>query len=150
MSHTPEPIPPQILVAAAALVGASLIGVAFSQVTGLAQQNAPAEEIVEQVSVRFADEADGGVGVYDHASGAIVKIFPPAAGGFVRTAMRAVAHDRKQRGVGPEAPFTLARTASGRLVLTDSITGVSIGLEAFGDANEHDFAQLLDTEDRPG
>ncbi len=144
MSHQPEPVPRALLVGAGALVVASLVGVGFARVTDIGVQRAPELRVVDKVTVVFRDEADGGVGVYDPESNEAVHIFGPGEGGFVRTAMRAVAHTRKVSGAGPEAPFELARTEEGRLLLTDTLTGRTVSLEAFGDANAGDFAQLLD------
>ena len=128
------------------MIGVSVIGVGVSQIADIGLQKEPERRVVESVRVVFSDEPDGGVGVYDFESGATIKIFAPETGGFVRTAMRAVAHTRKIEGAGPEAPFELARTEEGRLLLTDTLTGRTVSLEAFGDANEQDFAQLLPGE----
>lgn len=143
MSHQPERIPPPLLFGAAAMVVASVVGVGVSQVANIGAQETSAPYVVESVTVLFRDEPDGGVGVYDFESGDTIKIFAPETGGFVRTAMRAVARTRKIEGAGPEAPFELARTAEGRLLLTDTLTGAMVSLEAFGDENAHEFAQLL-------
>ncbi len=147
MPHQPERIPLPLLFGAAAMVSLSVVGVGVSQLTDIGRQLEPEQHIVASAKVVFADESDGGVGVYEFESGQTITIFPPETGGFVRTAMRAVAHERKVSGGSADAPFEIARTEKGRLLLTDTVTGKTIGLEAFGDINAGDFAQLLGNED---
>ena len=143
MSHEPERIPPLLLLGAGAMIAITTLGVGVSQLADRSAQEAPAPRIVERATLLFADEPDGGVGVYDYRTGTQIKSFAPETGSFVRTALRAAAHVRKVEGLGPEAPFELARTGEGRLLLTDTVTGRTVSLEAFGDANAKDFAQLL-------
>jgi len=113
------------------------------QVFEMAQQDARASQIVESVPLIFKDELDHGVGVYDYPDGNRIHVFGPETGGFVRTAMRAVAHKRKVAGIGPEAPFELARTTEDRLILKDTVTGQIVILNAFGKINADEFAQFL-------
>lgn len=144
MSHEPERIPPLLLIGLGALVATSVVGVAAARIADIGVQSAPAVRVVESITVLFKDEADGAVGVYSAENGERIHRFAPETGGFVRTAMRAVAHKRKVAGAaGAETPFVLARTQEGRLLLTDIATGETVSLEAFGDSNERDFAQLL-------
>ncbi|MEM8772451.1 MAG: photosynthetic complex assembly protein PuhC [Pseudomonadota bacterium] len=147
MSHEPDRIPPPLLFGVGALVAASLVIVAIARIGNIGVQQTPEAQIIESAMLLFKDEPDGGVGVYAHEDGAQVHTFPPETGGFVRTAMRAVAYKRKIAGAaGPEAPFQLARTEAGRILIIDTVTGETVGLEAFGDANESDFIQLLPSE----
>jgi len=146
--HQPERIPPLLLFGAGALMAASVIGVGVARIADIGRQDAPELSVVESVTVLFKDEIDGGVGVYGYPDGTQIHVFAPETGGFVRTAMRAVAHTRKLKGGGPnDAPFKLARTGEGRLLLTDTLTGKTISLEAFGDSNAEDFEQLLENSD---
>lgn len=149
-SHAPEPIPPILLVGAAAIIMITVLGTAFARFTEIGTQERAETAITQSVMLRFTDEADGGVSVYNHDSGALIWHYPPETGGFVRTAMRAVVHSRKVAGIGPEAPFQLARTEEGRLLLTDPVTDLTVGLEAFGADNVRDFAQILDNKDANG
>lgn len=143
MTHQVEVIPRKLLIAAGALMVGSVIGVAFARTSGIGLQQSPEPVVVESALVRFVDEADGGVGVYDYESGGLVHRFGREQGSFVRTTMRAVAQNRRLAGAGDELPFRLARTEEGRLLLTDDVTRLTISLEAFGDRNMQDFAQLL-------
>ncbi len=135
------------LIGAGALVATSLLLTGFVRLTDIGAQQEPDAVVIESRLLQFKDDADGGVSVYDFESGARIWVFEPETGGFVRTAMRALVHSRKLSGHGQEEPFELARTARGRLIMTDPTTQKKLALESFGGANENDFAQLLDHED---
>lgn len=143
MTHQVEVIPKKLLIAAGALMVGSILGVGFARTSGVGTQQSPEPVVTQSTLVRFVDEADGGVGVYDYNSGGLVHRFEREQGSFVRTTMRAVAQHRRLAGAGDELPFQLARTEEGRLLLTDGVTGLTISLESFGDENMRDFAQLL-------
>ena len=64
---------------------------------------------------------------------------------IMRGALRALARERKKRGLGPEQPFELIARKDGRLTLHDPATGVRIDLESFGPTNAGVFARLLRT-----
>jgi putative photosynthetic complex assembly protein len=146
MPQQPESLPRFLLVGAAALMASSIALAGLSRVTQSGALKAQDSQVVESALMVFKDEADGGVGVYAYESGAPIRIFERDTGGFVRTAIRAAAHERKITGGSAQAPFRLDRTANGRLILTDTITGRAVSLEAFGDANSEDFARLLTGE----
>ncbi|MEL7489170.1 MAG: photosynthetic complex assembly protein PuhC [Pseudomonadota bacterium] len=149
MAHDPEKIPRPLLFAVSALVIASVGFTGFATITGIGKQAAPTIDIVDSRQIQFRDQADGGVAVYDFVSGDRIWEYPPATGGFVRTAMRAVVHTRRVHGHGPETPFEIARTREGRLILKDATTDLTVGLEAFGAGNAAEFAQLLTAKALP-
>lgn len=142
--HEPERIPPLLLFGGGALMVMAILVTAFASLTNIGVQNSAALEVTESLAIQFKDDADGGISVYEYETGKRIWIYPPETGGFVRTAMRAVVHKRKVSGIGAEDPFLLMRTANGRLLIRDPQTNRSIGLEAFGDANANDFAQIID------
>jgi len=144
MSHNHDiEVPKPLLIGAASLILFAVGATGAARLAGLDASPAPRSEVVATMSLQFADEADGGVSVYDAGAGERIWLFEPETGGFVRVALRALAHDRLLNGGTPQDAFTLNRFANGRLVIEDPVTGKAIGLEAFGDANERDFAQLL-------
>ena len=144
MSHAHDLVVPRpMLLGAASLVLFALIVTGAARLTGAGVAEAPQAEVVQTLNLQFRDEPDGGVSVYDHDAGERIWLYEPETGGFVRVALRALAHDRLVKGGAPEEAFRLNRLANGRLVIEDPVTGRSIGLEAFGDDNEQDFAQLL-------
>lgn len=97
----------------------------------------------ERVSeVRFRDRADGSV-VVERVDGP-PAVLAPGEGGFLRMVLRSFANDRRSRGLGPDAPFRLARGSDDRLTLTDTATGRVVSLEGFGTDNRLAFAKLLE------
>lgn len=139
-------VPKPMLYGIAGLLMTITAFVGLARLTGLGVADLADEPTVDRMAVRFADEANGGVGAYDPESGAVLHIFEPGEGGFVRTSLRSLSHNRRLAGVGPMPPYELHRSATGNVVLFDPTTGKSLTLQAFGDANENDFAQLFDAQ----
>ena len=70
-------------------------------------------------SLRFTDRADGALVIDDAARGTTAAVLPHGVNnGFIRGVLRGIARDRKLRGVGPAAPFTLTLFADDALTLT--------------------------------
>jgi putative photosynthetic complex assembly protein len=65
--------------------------------------------------------------------------------GFLRGVLRGLARDRRQHGVGAEAPYLLSLHDDGRLLITDPSTGQRIDLASFGVDNAAVFTQWLPT-----
>lgn len=142
--HDHENLAPKpLLIAAAGLVLSVLALVTFSQITGIGKATPTPLAVTQSVSINFVDDADGGVGVLSAETGTRIYTYPPASGGFVRVALRALAVDRFRMGIGSEPPFTLAQTQEGVLVLSDPSTGKRVTLEAFGSGNAETFSALL-------
>lgn len=154
MSSTPRPadtLPRGTLVIAGALVVFALGATSIARITGTPPAASPvalraAGKIapVASRSLRFLDRADGAVLIQDAGTGGTASII--AAGektGFIRGVMRGLARDRRARGIGDAPPFTLTLWRDGELSLTDSATGRSIELTAFGSTNRAAFAALL-------
>lgn len=99
-------------------------------------------------SLKFYDEADGSVRVEDAASRAEVARFGVGHGGFVRSSLRSLVHERRIRGIGPATPFDLIEWSDGSLSLRDSTTGESVELASFGSDNRAVFAAMLQEETR--
>ncbi|MFL0355848.1 photosynthetic complex assembly protein PuhC [Erythrobacter sp. GH1-10] len=94
-------------------------------------------------SIQFYDEADGTVRVEDAASGEVIASFAPATGGFVRSSVRSLVHERRIRGIGRATPFELIAWDNGALSLRDTTTDKSIELASFGADNRAVFAAML-------
>ena len=92
----------------------------------------------------FFDEADGSVRVEDAASGIEVGRFGVGEGGFVRSTVRSLVHQRRIRGIGAEVPFELVEWDNGNLTLRDNTTGSTLELDHFGKDNRLVFAQMLE------
>ncbi len=140
------PVPRGPLLAAAALVIATLVGVATIRVTGVDVSTRSQAAVVAQRALHFEDQPDGSVRVLDARPGQapqLLQVIDPGAGGFLRGALRALVRQRRAAGLGAEAPFVLTARADGRLTLVDPATTERVDLESFGPTNAAVFAQLL-------
>jgi putative photosynthetic complex assembly protein len=137
----PDSFPRWFLYGAGGLILISLLSVALVRITGNGpdQRAAPA---AQERPLRFTDRPDGGIAVVDATTGALVADIHGEQG-FLRGALRALARERKSRGLGSEQPFQLIARTDGRLTLADPATGQRIDLESFGPANAGAFAALL-------
>jgi putative photosynthetic complex assembly protein len=147
-----EPFPRGALIAAAALVGFSLISTAAVRVFRL---NTPAPaSVIEPKPVLFADllfsdRADGAIVVQKSGDHRLVATLAPGTNGFVRGVMRGLARDRISRHIGEAPPFRLSQARDGRLSLLDTSTGRLIDLESFGGSNRAAFMDLLHSAEAP-
>lgn len=135
------PLPGGALVAIGIVLAVAVTAVSYARLTGLEIREPDARAVAVR-ELRFEDRPDGSVAVIDASSGAQVERLVGEQG-FVRGALRALARERRMRGLGPEQPFRLIARADGRLTLADPVTGQRIDLESFGPANAGVFAQLL-------
>jgi putative photosynthetic complex assembly protein len=133
--------PRAVLVAAACIVGLTLLAVSTLRLTGFDPAQAPAAVVVERRLV-FADASDGAVQVKDAVSGEAVARMAGEQG-FLRGVLRGLARERKRNELGSEQPFELIGRADGRLTLRDPATGRLVDLESFGPTNAAVFARLL-------
>lgn len=99
---------------------------------------------VQSRRLRFFDRADGAVVIHDVTLGKTASVIEPGQEtGFIRGVMRGLARERRMHGIGDGPPFTLTLWQDGQLSLTDSATGRSIEMTAFGSSNRAAFAALL-------
>lgn len=138
-----RPFPRGALIAAAALVGLSLVAAATARLTGIGTTRMPPSVAAESRELRFVDRADGSVAVYELPDEQVVDVLAPGTNGFVRGALRGLARERKRQEIGVQPPFRLILWVDGRLSLEDPTTGRQIDLEAFGPTNREAFARLL-------
>jgi putative photosynthetic complex assembly protein len=138
-----DQVPPALITAAAALILATLVVVAWSRLTAPAPVAATSAGALKVRALFFEDRPDGSVAVLDARSGQLTRTLASGEDGFVRATLRTMAHERRRRGLGAETPFELAELDHGRVVLIDPATGRSVDLEAFGSTNFAAFARLL-------
>ncbi len=144
-----EPFPRGALIAAAALLGLSIVATAavrLVRITAPSPVAAPRAAPVASVDLAFADQTDGSVSVRDSHTGALVATLSPGTNGFVRGVLRGLAHDRMTRHIGAAPPFRLTELDRGRLFLRDTATGREIDLQSFGVDNRDAFKRFLHPE----
>lgn len=149
--HHGDMLPRGTLILAGAMVTFALGATIAVRATGMPAAASPvalrqAENIAPVASrnLRFVDRADGAVVIEDVDRGATASVIEPGQQtGFIRGVMRGLARERRMRGIGNGPPFRLTLWKDGELSLTDSATGRSIEMTAFGSANRASFAALL-------
>jgi putative photosynthetic complex assembly protein len=143
MTLSSNPVPRKPLLAVWALVAATLVFAATARLTGLGTATTPDLQTVSQRDLRFEDRSDGGIDILDARSRERIGDVDPGTNGFLRSAMRGLARERRRSGFDDTQPFRLLGRADGRLTLEDPATGRRIDLESFGSTNSAVFARLL-------
>lgn len=107
-------------------------------------------QIIKTRTLRFSDRPDGAVEIEDVGTGQTALLLERGSNsGFIRGVMRGLARERRMHGVGAEAPFALTLWSDRQLSLTDTATGRSIELNAFGSTNRATFVDLLTRPEVP-
>ena len=132
------------LAAATSLVVISLITVGIARLVGTETTDAPNAVVVASVDLHFEDRDDGSVVVIDADSDRVLDVLEPGTNGFIRGTLRSLARARRAVDAGSEQPFTLTQIDTGRLVLSDTVSGREIDLWAFGRTNAAAFTRYLD------
>jgi putative photosynthetic complex assembly protein len=139
----PGTIPRGALWGAAALIALTILAAGTGRLSGIGVAHVPVSQPVATVELRFEDQPDGSVAVYQLPQGETLAVLAPGTNGFIRGVMRGLARERRQHDVGAQPPFRLTRWEDGGLSLEDPTTGRRIELKAFGPTNADDFARLL-------
>lgn len=133
------------LAAGTALVAVSILSVAWFRLSGAGDAPAGTDEpVVAELRLNFEDRADGAVLVTDADTQAVIDTLAPGSNGFVRSTLRGLARARRAQNAGNDTPFALVRLASGRVLLSDPVTGREVDLYAFGHTNARALARFLD------
>lgn len=149
-SHA-DMLPRGTLIIAGALVAFAFTATAVVRIAGVPAAASPVAlrdanhvALVASRNLRFIDRADGAVVIQDTDKGDNASVIAPGQQtGFIRGVMRGLARERRSRGIGNQPPFNLSLWRDGELSLTDSATGRSIELTAFGSSNRASFLALL-------
>jgi putative photosynthetic complex assembly protein len=136
-----ETLPRGVLLSIGALIAITLTAVALVRWSGV-DIRLPDAEAAQTRALLFIDRPDGGIAVLDADSRREVATLH-GENGFVRGALRALARERRMRGLDGTQPFVLIGRVDGRLTLDDPATGQRIDLESFGPMHAGRFAQLL-------
>ncbi len=139
-------VPRGALLGMLGLALAALVGAGVSRTTGIGVTTNLTGSAVEVRDLRFIDQADGSIAVFNDALDQPATRIPAGAGGFIRGILRGMSRGRKLGAISSEAPYRLTRWDDGRMTVSDPATGHSIDLGAFGPDNYGIFRQLfLDT-----
>lgn len=149
--HKEQPIPRGALWFVAVLVtftmmsaGAVRLGYAPVASSPVAVRTAAKLTPTATRNLSFVDRADGGLTITDVGTGRIVKsIVPGEPSGFIRGMLRGMGRERRMNNVAKTVPYRLESWPNGQLSLTDTGTGRSIELTAFGPTNRTAMADLL-------
>ncbi|OYY89548.1 MAG: phosphonoacetaldehyde methylase [Sphingomonas sp. 28-66-16] len=144
-------VPRGALIMAGALVLMAVTATSIARIAEIPPSASPAlvraadnAQPLRSRELRFSDRADGAVVIEDVGTGKTALTLEPGSNsGFIRGVMRGLARERRMHGVGAEAPFTLTLWSDRQLSLTDTATGRSIELGAFGSTNRATFFDLL-------
>ncbi|HEX8417004.1 MAG TPA: photosynthetic complex assembly protein PuhC [Methylobacterium sp.] len=137
------PIPGRVLIGAGALIGFTMLAVAFGRTGGVGVTEMPPANPVQSVTLRVDDQADGSITVRDAANGALLATVEPGQDNFIRATLRGFGQSRLRAGLTREEPFRLTRYDDGSLELGDDVTGRKVNLGAFGPANAQAFTRIL-------
>ncbi len=145
------PFPRAMLVGAGVIVGGALLMATSVRLGILPISASPvairAEAKLQPTMTRdlaFADRADGAVVITDTRTGELAKLIArDSQSGFIRGTMRGMMRERRMHKFAENVAFRLAAWPDGSLSLTDTGTGRTIELGAFGATNRAAFAELL-------
>jgi putative photosynthetic complex assembly protein len=118
-----------------------LLVVGGLRLSGFNPSVAPGSVVAER-HLRFTGTPAGAVLVHDAGSGQQLAEMSGEQG-FLRGILRSLARERRAQGVGPTPPYRLSRHADGRLLITDTDTGLFLDLTSFGPDNAAVFARWL-------
>ena len=133
-----------LIVSVVALTTAVSLGFVERQAIPAEARAAAGTKPVSTRALAFFDESDGTVRVEDAETQAPIVSFGPGTGGFVRSSVRSLVHQRRIKGIGRETPFDLIEWDNGELTLLDSTTGGTVELASFGADNRKVFADMLE------
>ncbi len=149
--HHPSPanaqqqiLPPFAVFAAAALIMSSFAAAILGTLPGLHSVTPQTSSPVAVVRhLRFVDQPDGGIAIYENAAASPFEVVPPGGNSFLRGTLRSLARARKLQHRGPEAPIDLVRRQDGQLSIEDPVSGNVITLVAFGPTNAEVFERIM-------
>ena len=136
-------IPKPLLLGAFVLIIGTVIWTSYARITSDDQEKASVFAPVESRDLRFEDQPDGSVLVFDAVDDAKVATLEPGEGGFTRSILRGLVRERRLNKIGGKSAFRLQRMANGGLMLGDPATGREIHLAAFGTSNVAAFERLM-------
>ena len=129
---------------AVAMVAASLVLVAGARIAGFEPQRAAAlSDIKDSRLIRFEHDTTGSIKIIDAETGGSIAIADRE--GFIPGILRGLNRLRRTGDGDISAAYRLDKAHNGQLLLTDTITGVTLDLNAYGQDNAQIFAKFLQT-----
>lgn len=139
-SHTPITKLP--LAFAFGIAALSFIVVAGARLSGFTPHQAVAEaEIVESRLLRFEATPTGEIVVVDAETGKVIA--NAGREGFIPGVLRGLNRMRRTAEADLSHAWRLDSLGNGQLMLTDTATGLSLDLNAYGRANARVFTEYL-------
>jgi putative photosynthetic complex assembly protein len=136
-----DKIPAGLVRMMAALALATLGIVTFAVVSERPRVGVPhAAPVVQERRMVLLEGQHNAVTALDEEGRQIVAL---DNGGFISVVLNGLNHERRKQGAAMDSVVTLTRYANGRLTLSDSATGWSAELQAFGAGNMAAFERLL-------
>jgi putative photosynthetic complex assembly protein len=124
------------------LVVLALVLVAGARVSGFTPQQAVAEAgIVQSRLISFEATPAGEIKVIDARTGAVIA--NAGSEGFIPGVLRGLNRMRRNAEADLAHAWRLDSLDNGQLMLTDTATGVSLDLNAYGSVNAQVFNQFL-------
>ena len=125
------------------LVLLALIATLSARLTGYRPASVAPSPVLKSRSLLFTDLSGGVIEVHDAEDKALLLRIEPGEEAFLRSVVRGLARQRRAIDDRRDIPFELDRLADGRLVISDSVSGETIQLDAFGAPNTQVFLALL-------
>ncbi len=141
--YDPMKVPPRVLYGIATFIVFAIAFAGIARLTDIGATRLEYASPAESRDLRFEDRNDGAVVIRDANDGSVIDVAEPGTKGFVRIVMRGFAHQRVERGLGPDGSFKLTRWKDGRLSISDPLTQHKVELVGFGTSNVAVFANLL-------
>ena len=120
----------------------TLLVVAGARLSGFSpQQAAPEAQVLQSRMLRFETTPAGEIKVVDSETGAVIA--NAGREGFIPGVLRGLNRMRQTAEADIAHAWRLDRLGNGQVMLTDTATGVSLDLNAYGHANAQVFTQFL-------
>ncbi|MFM8746117.1 MAG: photosynthetic complex assembly protein PuhC [Aestuariivirga sp.] len=140
--RAPVPLTKLPLAVAFGIAALAFIAVAGARLSGFTPQPAVTEaQIVQSRLIRFEASEAGEIKVLDAKTGAVIA--NAGREGFVPGVLRGLNRIRRNAEADLAHAWRLEKLENGQVMLTDTATGVSLDLNAYGHANARVFDNFL-------
>ena len=137
-------IPRALQIGMIAMVLFAIAAAAFGKITDIGTVRNEQSRPIAIRDITFSERAGDVLDVIDARDGATLLAIAPEKEGFVRGALRGLMRQRLVMNAQRDAPFRVISWEDGRVTLSDTATGQTLTLNAFGATNLAAFARFLD------